>query len=116
MISLSCERMEGLAILRLVGELNMQEVEDLKVRILEILQDQSITQVLLDCRKVERMDSSGIGLFIQLDVNHKKRIAFRLFGLRDSIKKLFKLTRLNSFIQIDETEAESLAAFRKASV
>ncbi|MBL8993278.1 MAG: STAS domain-containing protein [Spirochaetia bacterium] len=108
--------MDGLAILRLVGDLNMQEVEDLKVRILEILQDVSITQVLLDCRKIERMDSSGIGLFIQLDVGHKKRIAFRLFGLRDSIKQLFKLTRLSNFIQIDETEEEGLAAFRKTSV
>lgn len=108
--------MEGLAILRLTGDINMQEVEDLKARILEILQDESIRQVLLDCRKVERMDSSGIGLFIQLDVGHKKRIAFRLFGLRESIKQLFKLTRLNHFIQVDETEEEGLAAFRKASV
>lgn len=53
-------------ILELSGELNLYYVGDVRKHVTEILDNTSPVSVVVDCAALTYLDSSGIGLFIQL--------------------------------------------------
>lgn len=96
--------------IKLEGEIDMFAVAGIRQEIFDIIVMLNSTQVVLDCQGINRIDSAGIGLFIQLKITYKNKINFRIFGLQDSIRELFRITNLDNYIHIDVSENESVAA------
>lgn len=67
--------------------------------------------LILDFRKLEYMNSGGIGLLVTLLVR-AQRGAVRLVatGLSEHYREIFSLTRLDEAIEIKDDEASAVAA------
>lgn len=87
-------------ILSIDGELDMQNVPLVREQLAAVV-DQKIPHVLLDLTGLSYVDSSGLALFIE---NLQRIQAYggklRLFGLRDAVRQIFEISRLDQVFQI----------------
>jgi stage II sporulation protein AA (anti-sigma F factor antagonist) len=92
---------------RLDGELDQHTVEDLRVRISELIEKYQIRYLVLNFNKLQFMDSSGVG-FIIGRYNRLKRIAggVVLCSMNEHIRKLVLLSGLNKICSIMRSEEE----------
>jgi len=68
-----------------------------------------IKQVIFDLSNIVYMDSSGISLLIKYNKSLRNmNISFKIFGLSDSIKKIFSLTRIDSVLDIYSSLEEAI--------
>ncbi len=84
-------------IVPLVRRLDASVVQAFKQQVLEAI-DPDTKNVLLDLNHVDFIDSSCLG-------------ALALCSLNDTIKNLFKLTRMDRIFAIKETRQDALNAF-----
>lgn len=62
----------------------------------------------LDMRQVEYIDSSGLAVLVNcLQSSRKKSGDVCLFGMRDTVRTLFELTRLHSVFPIVERQQDA---------
>lgn len=104
------ENRSGCKVIYLEGNIDLYIVDGLRDQIVELLAEEPVSKVILHCRGVSRMDSSGVGLFIFLRSRYKDKITFRICELPERILELFRMTRLESFFDMDATESDSLKA------
>jgi len=68
--------------------------------------------VIVDMSVVEYADSTTMGTLITaLKSSSRKRGTFCIFGLNESVRELFELTRLYRVFGVHETEQEAVASF-----
>ncbi|MEA3206959.1 MAG: anti-sigma factor antagonist [Chthoniobacter sp.] len=98
-------------ILALAGEIDLHRSPEVK-QTLQPLIDQKMPCILIDMSGVTYIDSSGLAAFIEalqrvLGYGGK----FGLFGLRQSVRNIFEIARLDQVFQIfpDEAAAQSAA-------
>jgi len=73
-----------------------------------------VTRILIDLSAVDYLDSAGLGMLIfTFGALKKKSGALRLCGLAPRVLSLLQLTNSDTFIAIDPTREESLAALAK---
>jgi anti-sigma B factor antagonist len=97
---------DGIEILAIKGELDLSNVAVVKTIIDKEISAGKINMVI-DMRDLEYIDSSGIGVFINTMNKiraHKGR--FVLMALRDSVSRIFSLTKLTAFFTIIKEEEE----------
>jgi anti-sigma B factor antagonist len=94
-------------ILALEGEIDLHRSPQVK-ETLEPLIQKKMARILVDLSAVSYIDSSGLAIFIET----MQRIAayggkFALFGLRESVRGIFEIARLDQIFNIypDETSA-----------
>jgi len=94
-------------ILALEGEIDLHRSPQVK-ETLEPLIQQKMARVLVDLSAVSYIDSSGLAVLIET----MQRIGayggkFALFGLRESVRGIFEIARLDQIFRIfpDETSA-----------
>ena len=94
-------------ILALEGEIDLHRSPQVKES-LELLIEQMVPRILIDLSAVSYIDSSGLAVLIET----MQRIVayggkFALFGLRDGVRGIFEIARLDQIFQIypDETSA-----------
>ncbi len=68
-------------------------------------------KIIFNFEDVRFVDSTGIGLFVNLQFSFKSGVTFRFCHMRDNIRNVFEYTNLLSYFNIDVTEEHSLAAF-----
>lgn len=92
---------------RLDGELDQHTVENLRVRITELIEKYQIKHLVLNFFKLQFMDSSGVG-FIIGRYNRLKKIAggVILCSLNEHIQRLVLLSGLNKICMIKKNEEE----------
>lgn len=92
---------------RLEGELDQHTVEDLRVRTSELIEKYQIRYLVLNFKKLQFMDSSGVGYIIGR-YNRLKKIAggVVLCSLNEHIWKLVLLSGLNKICTIMKNEDE----------
>jgi len=92
---------------RLDGELDQHTVENLRVRITELIEKYQIKYLVLNFFKLQFMDSSGVG-FIIGRYNRLKSVAGRviLCSMNDHISRLVLLSGLNKICSIKKNEEE----------
>lgn len=62
----------------------------------------------LDMRQVEYIDSSGLAVLVNcLQSSRKKSGDVCLFGMRDTVRTLFELTRLHSVFPIEDRQQDA---------
>ncbi|EPY4003003.1 STAS domain-containing protein [Klebsiella pneumoniae] len=97
-------------IVPLVRRLDASVVQAFKQQVLEAI-DPDTKNVLLDLSHVDFIDSSCLGALVSIlkSVNGQGELV--LCSLNDTIKNLFKLTRMDRIFAIKETRQDALNAF-----
>jgi anti-sigma B factor antagonist len=73
------------------------------------------SDIILNFRELEYMNSSGIGLLVTLLIRvNRQEQRLLAFGLNQHYRNIFEITRLSEAIGIYDTEAQALAAARTA--
>lgn len=106
------ENREGCKVIYFEGNIDLYIVDGLRDQIVELLAEEPSGKVILHCGGVNRMDSSGVGLFIFLRSRYRDKVAFRICELPERILELFRMTQLETFFDMDAREADSLKAFQ----
>ena len=99
--------LEGRLILGDEGELPLRD------RVNRLVTEQR-TKILLDLRKVTRLDSAGVGMLVSkyLTAYHKGG-RVKLLHLTNRADQLMKLTKLATVFEMYESEEEAIASFDK---
>lgn len=90
---------DGLTVVRVVGEVDLAVVEDLRAAVRPCFSVSDAVEVNLSA--VEFIDSSGLGALVQLMKEAERQdVSFTLTGVRPSTYRLFELTGLTSVFDI----------------
>ncbi len=102
----------NIVVLSISGELDLYNAPELKEAIQKLINDKKV-QVIIDMDRVSYVDSSGIGALISSFSSLKKSQGqMRICNVAGSVRKVFELTRLTSFFQIDDALENSLHAIK----
>lgn len=97
-------------ILKLSGEIDLHASPALREE-LQKCASEKVGVLLVDFSGVEYIDSSGLATFIEyvrsVSANHGK---IALFGLREKVRTIFDLVRLNELFTITDTAEAARAA------
>lgn len=93
---------------RLDGELDQHTVENLRLRISELIEKYQIRYLVLNFYKLQFMDSSGVGFIIGRYHRLKKTSGgVILCSLNEHIERLVMLSGLNKICMIKKNEEEA---------
>lgn len=88
------------------------QIRDIGIRLLELVNTENRTKILIDFSKVEFMSSPMFGKLITLGSDVGKRQGRLVFcGLIPEVYEVLAITRLNRHFEIVETEEEGLKLF-----
>jgi anti-sigma B factor antagonist len=94
------------------GEIDLYNAPEIKEKIKDEINKGKVN-IIINLDKVSYIDSSGIGVLISSLSNLKKvGGAMKLINVYASVRKVFELTKLTSFFEIYDNEADALAAFK----
>jgi anti-sigma B factor antagonist len=100
-------------ILDIAGEIDLYNAPEIKDMINQLIEDQKYN-VIINLEKVSYIDSSGIGALISsLSSLKKYQGGLKIINVYASVRKVFELTKLTSFFEIFDSEAEALSSFAK---
>ena len=98
-------------IISIFGDIDLYNVTDTKKEIWDFIKTlDNKMRILLDFKNVKYIDSSGIGLLINIIVKlnaNSKRIC--IVNVTNDVQKVLKLTSLNGFLPVEETVTEALS-------
>ena len=97
-------------ILALEGDIDLYQSAAVKVKLNELI-DRKTGRILVDLRRVNYIDSSGLALFIEC----LQRIGayggkLGMFGLQPSVAHIFEIARLDQVLHVYPDEATARAA------
>lgn len=95
-------------IVRLKGELDQNETDDLRIRINELMVKYNIVNIIFNLRELEFMDSSGIGIIIGRYCQIKNKGQIVLCEINRGIQKLISLSGLVRICKIKDSEQTAL--------
>jgi anti-sigma B factor antagonist len=106
------ETIDNTVVIRLEGNvMGGPEAVKLNEEINQLLDDQQ-KQLILDLSKVNRMNSSGLGILINaLTTFRQNGGELKLAGMTDRIKGLLAMTKLNTIFEIYDTVDAALNSF-----
>lgn len=92
---------------RLDGELDQHNVENIRVKIIELIDKYMIKYLVLNFKKLQFMDSSGVGFIIgRYNRLKRERGEVILCSMNESIKRLVMLSGLSKICMIKQDEDE----------
>jgi anti-anti-sigma factor len=92
-----------------IPEVHTLDVPDLKEKIQQVILNNNIKKLVLDLSKVESITSTGIGIFLNINVSLKSK--FRLACPGPDVKKVLELTKVSSIIKIFDTVESAVNSF-----
>lgn len=102
---------ENVLIINIIGEVDLYNAPKIK----EVVNDnirKGFLKFIINMQEVTYIDSTGIGslIFARQTILAAKG-SLRLIHIKDSVKKIFELTRLNSFFTILDNENDAISSF-----
>lgn len=98
-------------LLRPEGEMDLYSSVMLKEKVLELWENGS-NRLIIDCRGLTYLDSSGVGVLLYAYTGTQKRNGTVWFcGVRGPVAKVIELTKLNGFLPIGESVESVLQEF-----
>jgi|SRR5438445_686952 len=111
-LKISIETNGVVAIVRVVGPVDMANYPDLREKLEEIV-DSGVSQIALDMSRVTAIDSSGIGLMLRIAARLAETSGhLSLFALTTGLRKMFDVAKLGLRLRVFETEAQALESYR----
>lgn len=100
----------NILVIQLTGEVDLYHAPKIKDVVLEKIKE-GHDNIIIDLEKVTYIDSTGIGslIFSRTTIN-KNGGNLILINIKDSVKKIFELTKLNSFFKICEDVDHALSS------
>lgn len=104
------ERRDGAIVLCPEGEVDLVRSPVLR-DILRQVQEEKPARLIVDLGGVEYMDSSGVATLVEaLQVAHKNQTRMVLCGLKDRVRSIFEIARLDSVFTIAPNVEAALRA------
>lgn len=101
----SVKNKEQHKIIELKGNLDIYSASKMKKEVIQIIDTEGVTSLILDMAHVSHMDSSGIALLANLQKKLKtEESKFALVNVTGDIMAVLKLSSLDSFFTIYPTE------------
>lgn len=91
-------------LIELIGDLDIYNNKKFKEKLADIYEDLD-KDIVVDCTKLEYIDSTGLGSFIsllKLTRDEEKEITVK--NLKKNIKKVFKITDLDKLFNLGDDE------------
>ena len=103
---------DDIAIIRLNGDLVVSEIEKLRKEIRDVI-GREIYKIILDMSEIDFIDSSGIGLLVEIlkTLSKYEGGQLRLINLNRQVKEILKQVQLYSIFEIHSSEDEALESF-----
>jgi len=99
-LQLSTEQRGRVAVVRIAGDVDLYSSPQLRKEILKLTSIND-ARLLVDLDKVTYMDSSGLATLIEgLQHTNRNNGRIAVTGLRDAVKEIFELTRLDTVFSI----------------
>jgi len=106
-VELEVIKKEKFSILKLSGDVDLYSSPQVRKKILSLI-TKSNKNLLVDLAEVTYMDSSGVATLVEaLQLTNKNSGTLRLYSLRDAIKDVFELSRLDKVFNIYENEEQA---------
>lgn len=105
---LEVRRNNGATVVVLQGEIDLHHVPEVQ-KVLVAEWSSKPTMLIIDLGDVGYMDSSGVGMLVQAFQKMKAADGkLRLVRMRDRVRSVFEITRLDKYFTICESEDEAL--------
>jgi stage II sporulation protein AA (anti-sigma F factor antagonist) len=107
--------MDGIYVVRLKGELDHHQVEQIRNQIEQGLEQTEYKGLVMSFRGIDFMDSSGLGLILgryRSVTQHGGKMA--LCEVNPMLRRLFELSGLLKILPVYDSEDEALAALKEA--
>lgn len=105
---------EFTSVIDIQGEVNAN-AEGVLMEAYKQASEGSVRYIILNFRRLQYMNSSGIGLLVSLLIRtQRKGQTLLACGLNEHYKNIFELTRLGDAIQIYPDEIEAVAVIEQA--
>jgi len=102
---------EATAVVMLSGQMTLGTSLKVADSQMQGLISDGVTKLVIDLSAVDYMDSAGLGLLVYVfGTLREKTGALRLCGVAPRLLTLLQLTKTDTFLSIDQSRAESLAA------
>jgi anti-sigma B factor antagonist len=90
---------------------------EFKTEILRLVQDEGQKKILIDLKKVDYVDSSGLGalLFGQRQAKTNSGTMKLLVNLNSKVVSLIRIAKLNNVLEGFDDEDEAIASFQEES-
>lgn len=99
---------KGIIIVTLEGEIDISVTDLIRGKFKSLI-DEKRKVVIVDMSKVPYIDSSGLGMLVEVRQEMEKYGGeIRLMRLTPDVKKVFELTRLNNFFHIFDEEGSAM--------
>ena len=99
----------GVEFITLQGDLDFHSATELRGEFAK-LADRKAPKILVDCKKVSYVDSSGLAAFVELFQNMKRYGGkLVLFNLTSGVRNIFEMAKLDSIFQLAKSEKEALS-------
>ncbi len=106
---------DGLRVVELEGEIDLARSPELR-RVLDVHAKSQTPALALDFRGVEFIDSSGLATIIEYCRKaHEFGGKYAIFGLRERVRTVFEIVRLNEILPLFDTVEQAHAALLPAS-
>lgn len=97
------EHVGDAVVFRFHGSIESDETTSLRTTIMKVLQEEHSEIAIFHMGDAGYIDSMGIGMFVNLHVQHHERVKFVFCDLSSSISKAFGYVKLISFFDIRES-------------
>ncbi len=101
-------------VITLAGEIDLYNAASLKSAVAALTAEQKY-RIVLNMKRVSYMDSTAIGVLVSALLLIKKNNGdLKLAQTEPSIQKVLRLTHLDDFIELWDSEEEAIASFQKS--
>ncbi len=115
-LSVSFETKQHVLLVRLSGELDHHEAENLRNEWQQVLSKQDVKHVILNLESLSFMDSSGLGVILGRYKEVKQEGGEMVVcSISPAVKRLFEMSGLFKIIRFEENEAYALETLGVAS-
>jgi len=115
-LAVDLEVKENVLLIRLSGELDHHTAEELRQKVNDAIENNSIQHILLNLEQLTFMDSSGLGVILGR-YKQIKHLGGEMIvcAISPSVKRLFDMSGLFKIIHLAETEKAALQTLGVAS-
>jgi len=112
-MDLNIKKVDNVAVIYLVGRLDVHLSADIEKEINNIIQSQPDSHLLLNLKDVEYMSSSGLRIFVStMRILKESKRKLKLCNMNNAVKKIFEVVELMDMFDIYESEEEALKSFK----
>ncbi len=111
-MKISEDKKDGLMVVSVEGEINIDTSPQLR-KAFDRYSKEGINKVIIDCKGLFYIDSSGLATLIELLQRLKKSNGeLKICGLSEKVKSVFEITKLDKLFDICPSRGQAVEKFK----